>query len=291
MIVMETIEQLKKIELENSTPDDVRKILYESPLPAIKSVITKGTYIIRARKGDGYTKRSQMTYCPVEFCKSLQRATLNGQTMFYGVISDDQSYLENARAISCAECSKLTRAGLESIGREKFTLSYWEVVKPISVVSFITDSTFPKVQNNKLLSDLRNTFNNMSLTSQEKNLIRFISDEFSKIVTDNREYLITATISSDIINKTKTDGIIFPSVQLGGQGGLNIALSPNAVNSKLRFIRTLGQTLYKNKDKSLIRIEKYTEKNSKTHIKYQFSNQILLDELNIKDVNELPLIE
>ena len=28
---METIEQLKKIELENSTPDDVRKILYESP--------------------------------------------------------------------------------------------------------------------------------------------------------------------------------------------------------------------------------------------------------------------
>lgn len=86
MIVMETIEQLKKIELENSTPDDVRKILYESPLPAIKSVITKGTYIIRARKGDGYTKRSQMTYCPVEFCKSLQRATLNGQTMFYGVI-------------------------------------------------------------------------------------------------------------------------------------------------------------------------------------------------------------
>ena len=259
---METIEQLKKIELENSTPDDVRKILYESPLPAIKSVITKGTYIIRARKGDGYTKRSQMTYCPVEFCKSLQRATLNGQTMFYGVISDDQSHLENARAISCAECSKLTRAGLESIGREKFTLSYWEVVKPISVVSFITDSTFPKVQNNKLLSDLRNTFNNMSLTSQEKNLIRFISDEF-----------------------------IFPSVQLGGQGGLNIALSPNAVNSKLRFIRTLGQTLYKNKDKSLIRIEKYTEKNSKTHIKYQFSNQILLDELNIKDVNELPLIE
>lgn len=49
--------------------------------------------------------------------------------MFYGVISDDQSHLENARAISCAECSKLTRAGLESIGREKFTLSYWEVVK------------------------------------------------------------------------------------------------------------------------------------------------------------------
>lgn len=87
----------------------------------------------------------------------------------------------------------------------------------------------------------------MSFTNQEKNLIRFISDEFSKIVTDNREYLITATISSDIISKTKTDGIIFPSVQLGGQGGLNIVLSPNAVNSKLYFIRTLGQTLYKNK--------------------------------------------
>ena len=60
------------------------------------------------------------------------------------------------------------------------------------------------------------------LQTKKKDLIRFISNEFSKIVTDNKEYLISATISSDIINNTEIDGIIFPSVQLGGQAGLNI---------------------------------------------------------------------
>lgn len=288
---MEIIEPLKNIDFENATPDDIRNILYSKPLPTIQSEVIKGTYIVRARKGNGYTKRSQMTYCPVKFCSSIQRATLAGQTMFYGVISDDQAYLENARAISISECSKLTREGKESIGREKFTLSYWEVIKPLKVVSFIADSTFPEVQNNKLLNDLRDVFKKLLFTDQEKDLIRFISNEFSKVVTDNKEYLISATISSDIINNTEIDGIIFPSVQLGGQAGVNIALSTKAVNSKLRFIRTIDHTLYyKNRDKSLLRMEKVTENKGKTNDFNQFNNQIILNELNIKSIKELPLI-
>lgn len=288
---MEIIEKLKNIDFENATPDDVRNFLYSVTLPAIKSEVVKGTYIVRARRGDGYTKRSQMTYCPVNLCTSLQRATLAGQTMFYGVIADDQSHLENARAISSAECSKLTRGGKESIGREKFTLSYWEVVKPLSVVSFIADNTYSEVQNNKLLNDLRNVFMRESFTDLERELIRFISDEFSKVVTDNNEYLISATIASDIISKTEIDGIVFPSVQLGGQSGLNIALSPKAVNSKLRFIRTVGQTLYKNKEKTLVRIEKSTENAGETKTCYHFPNQEILSELGIKSLEELPLVK
>lgn len=287
---MEIIQLLKNIDFENATPNDIRNILCSRTLPTILSEVIKGTYIVRARKGDGYTKRSQMTYCPIRFCTSIQRATLAGQTMFYGVISDDQAHLENARAISIGECSKLTREGKESIGREKFTLSYWEVIKPLRVISFVADSTFPEVQNNKLLNDLRDVFRKLLFTDQEKDLIRFISNEFSKIVTDNKEYLISATISSDIINNTEIDGIIFPSVQLGGQAGQNIALSTKAVNSKLRFIRTIGHTLYKNRDKSLLRMEKVTENKCKTKDLNQFNNQIILNELNIKSIKELPLI-
>lgn len=136
----------------------------------------------------------------------------------------------------------------------------------------------------------RDVFRKLLFTDQEKDLIRFISNEFSKIVTDNKEYLISATISSDIINNTEIDGIIFPSVQLGGQAGLNIALSTKAVNSKLRFIRTIGHTLYKNRDKSLLRMEKVTENKCKTKDLNQFNNQIILNELNIKSIKELPLI-
>lgn len=137
---------------------------------------------------------------------------------------------------------------------------------------------------------VESVFRKLRFTDQEKDLIRFISNEFSKVVTDNKEYLISATISSDIINNTEIDGIIFPSVQLGGQAGLNIALSTKAVNSKLRFIRTIGHTLYKNRDKSLLRMEKITENKCKTKDFNQFNNQIILNELNIKSIKELPLI-
>ena len=181
---MEIIEKLKIINFENATPDDVRDILYYRTLPAIRSEVTKGTYIVRARRGDGHTKRNEMTYCPVKFCTSLQRATLAGQTMFYGVISDDQSHLEDACAVSISECSKLSREGNDTVGKEKFTLSYWNVIKPFRVVSFIADSTFPQVHDNKLLNELRDVFNGSSFTYQEKELIRFISNEFSKVVKD-----------------------------------------------------------------------------------------------------------
>lgn len=289
---MDIIEQLKSINFENAEPNDILNILHSVTLPTISSEVIKGTYILRTRKGDGYTKRSQMTYCPIRLCTSIQRATLAGQTMFYGVISDDQAHLENARAISISECSKLTREGKKSIGREKFTISYWEVIKPLNVVSFIADTTFSEVQNNKLLNNLRDAFKRSSFTNQEKDLIRFISNEFSKDVINNKEYLISATISSDIINNPEkaTDGIIFPSVQLGGQAGLNIALSTKAVNSKLRFKRTIGHTLYKNRDKCLIRMEKVTENKGKTIFFNQFDNEIILNELNINSLKELPFI-
>ena len=86
---MEIIEKLKNIDFENATPDDVRKGLYSVMVPMIKSEIVEGTYIVRARRGVGFTTPSQMTYCPVNLCTSLQRATLPGQTMFYGVNSDN----------------------------------------------------------------------------------------------------------------------------------------------------------------------------------------------------------
>lgn len=288
---MDILEQLKKMDLKNATPNDVRKVLYSVNLPTIRSEISKGAYILRARRGDRYTKRSQMTYCPVELCTSLQRATLAGRTMFYGVLSDSQLHLENARIISSAECSKLTRDGIKSIGREKFTVSYWEVIKPLKVVSFIADSTFPEEKNNKLLTLLREVFNDLSFSSIERDLIRFVSSEFSKVVTDNREYLISATISSDIIDETNIDGIIFPSVQLEGQAGLNIALSPKAVNTKLRFKRTIGQTLYKNKEKTIALIEKATGKNGENVRVKKISNQAILETLRIKNINDLPLVE
>ena len=84
------------------------------------------------------------------------------------------------------------------------------------------------------------------------------------------------------------DGIVFPSVQLGGQAGLNIALIPKAVNRKLRFIRTLEQTLYKNEGLSFLRIEKAEGKKLD---RKQVPDNIIEKELNISSLSDLPVID
>lgn len=291
---MDVINKLKQIDFNSNNSDDVNNILSLKPILTMQSVVNRGTYIVRSRKGGHFRKRSQVTYCPASKCNSLQRATLAGNTMFYGVISDDQSHLENARAISISECSILCREGINSIGREKFSISYWEVIKPLNVISFIADTTFPDIEDNILLNDLRKAFIHKSnlLPEEDKDLFRFISSEFSKTVNSPKEYLISATIATTILNnESQIDGIMYPSVQLGGLAGLNIALSPRSVNKKLRFIRIIDNTLYKNKEQSYLRMEKVTERCSKTIVlRNDISNQYLKEMLGIDSLSALPLV-
>ena len=288
---MTTLDALIKIDYITSTPDDVRNILADLTILCVPFYIRKGIYILRGRRGSGYTKRSQMTYCPTEKCFSMQRATLKGQTMFYGVISDNQSHQENARAIVTGECSKLCREGTSSIGRETISLSHWEIVKPLHVVSLINNETFTEVKDNIILNQLRDAFTlfhgEQKSSDEEKEISKFISSEFAKKVNSDNEYLISATIATDIVKDMGFDGIVYPSVPMGGQAGLNIAITPNAVNRKLRFRRTLEQTLYKNRDLSFVRLEKAEGKN----LPYkQIPDYIIEKELNIESIYDLPII-
>jgi len=288
---MTTLETLKKIDYINSTPDDVRSILADLTILCVPFYIREGIYILRGRRGSGYTKRSQMTYCPAEKCISMQRATLKGQTMFYGVISDDQSHQENARAIVTGECSKLCREGTSSIGRETISLSHWEIVKPLHVVSLINDENFTEVKDNIILNQLRDAFTlfhgEQNSSDEEKEISKFISSEFAKKVNSNNEYLISATIATDIVKDMGFDGIVYPSVPMGGQAGLNIAITPKAVNRKLRFRRTLEQTLYKNRGQSFVRLEKADGKKIPHK---QCPDSLIEKELNIESIFDLPIV-
>jgi len=292
---MSSIEELRNLDLKSSNPDIVRRILNEFAILCVPFYIKKGVYILRARKGNGFVKRKDMTYCPVEKCTSLQRATLAGQTMFYGVISDNQSHQDHARAIAVSECSSLCKEGIDSTGREYFTVAHWEVVKQLHVVSLITDKTFPNITENIILNCLRDAFvllhGDSKSSEEEKEIAQFVSDEFSKPVKadENYKYLISATIATDIINDMDFDGIVFPSVRLGGQGGLNIALTPKAVNKKMRFIRTLDHTLFKKQDQTFLRMERVTEKGRKRRID-QFSDEFIIQRFGIKTLQELPIV-
>ncbi len=290
---MTYIEELKNINLKDSNPDSIRNILQNHIFSCTPLYINNGTCILRVRKGGGFKERKEMTYCPIEKCHNLQRASLAGNTMFYGVISDNQRNLENAQVVATSECSKLCRDGVESVGRETFTISHWVVIKQLNVISFITDKTFPEINDNDILNYIRNT-TKQHLTKnsilEETQLSQFLSDEFSKKVNpdENYQYLISATIATDIVNDMGFDGIIYPSVQLSGQGGVNIAIKPQAVDNKLKFIKTFDQTLFKKLNKSLIRLENETECGRTkriTHISDEYVKQVL----DLKDLKELPL--
>ena len=212
--------------------------------------------------------------------------------MFYGVISENQSEQEKARLIATSECSVLCHQGKNSIGKEIFTISHWEVIKPLRLISFITSTTFKNVTDNPLLNQLRELHQKYrnEFQSNQVDIADFISDEFSKRVAHNEphQYIISATISSDIIRDSDIDGIIYPSVQMQGQCGVNIALLPKAVDEKLEFKRTMLQTLYKNGEKSVIRLEHCTENNILTDIS-QYSDNDIAIQIGVNNLNELPL--
>lgn len=109
---MNIIQELQRQVAMNAGPDQVRKILGGTNVLCTPFIIDKGAYILRSRKGSGYTKRRDMTYCPVKLCNTMQRTTLVGKSMFYGVIADKQNHQENARAVSLSECSSLCRKGM-----------------------------------------------------------------------------------------------------------------------------------------------------------------------------------
>lgn len=289
---MNILEKLQSFDFKNNTPDDVRNLLSNLKIYSIPFYINKGVYIIRGRKGAGFTKRSQMTYCPEGKCSTLKRASLVNQTMFYGVISNKQSNQQDALLVALCECSILCREGVKSKGKENFSLSYWEILKPLHVVSFINDMTFHKEKGNELLNQLRRayvTFHGESNSSgDDKDISKFISSEFSKEVKDSTEYLISATIATDIIKDMGYDGIVYPSVQLHGKWGINIALTPQAVNKKLRFKRIVEHTLYKNKGHSILLPKKIVGKKQPL---IQIPDVYIERRLGIRSLSELPNIE
>lgn len=281
---MKNIRRLKNLDFTSSKPDDVREILSNVGFLPISCVLKAGTIIVRTRDKEGCFKRSEMTYCSKEKAEDdFQRASLGYKPMFYGVISDDKFSIEKAEAISIAESSKLCRQGKFSIGIEKFSVSYWEVNKPLKVAAFITDETFLNVQDNVLLNILRDSFKekckDTDICQNDIDLARFISSEYSKKVNDKREYLISATISDIIINDFGYDGVIFPSVPFMGQAGLNIAIPPNIVDDSLFFIGTSQNVLYKNKNKSIIR------KENKNMV--EFPDFVIEKELGIDSISSL----
>lgn len=287
------IECLKSIDLNDDSKTEDIKDLLQLRAPIVHATADVGYIVTRARRGQGYKEQKEMSYKPSNLCKTYQRASLPYHTVFYGILSDNESHLENARAIGLSECSILANAGINSIGREYIATSQWKITESINVACIISANSYKDVHNNRLLEILRQDFTDKFSDNDEALFISdFIEGEFSKRVPNghDNEYKISAILTDMLFNKF--EAVAYPSVKLGGQAGLNIAIRPDVADSKLTLLKIADQCYYKNAEYGTVHIESiYDVINGYEQPVHQQSDSDLYKQLGISSINELPLIK
>ena len=300
MSKQEALEKLRTLDLKHSTSEAVSALFsIIEDIPAVVVTLPKGSKIItRTRMGRGFVNSAELSYCPASRCSTIQRATLPYETAFYGCIADEENHLENGRILGISECSYLAQQGIDSIGREHITASQWEITKPIKVISFINDNTFPKTNNRSKIVELfvcHYKFNDVKDSHFVHEIGDFLTSEFCKKVAKgcDYEYLITATIIHDLLYSTEHnfDAVAYPSVPAEGQLGINIAIKPSAADTKLALYRVIEQSFFKYKDKSILRIDRGFDNHRHLLSGQQYGDDVVCEQLGIKSIKELPFIK
>lgn len=290
MTTSEVIRKLRNLDLSTYPFNEVHTLIQRfNSIKVIRITIQPGAIVTRIRKGTGIKSQKEMSYPPVEICNNCQRANLPRHSMFYGTISDSISPTVDNRVIAVSECSTLARMGKASKGVERFTISNWLTVKPIQLATIVDDKAFEDIHNNKLLQLAKEKFEEFKLLPEYDEYARFVADEFSKPVENDYEYLISAAIADAYVHQTNFDGIIYPSVRLGGQSGMNIALKPEIADSSL-VLHNVGELVYyKNGEQGIVIVDKlanietwnYFESPSKPPL------DILLSEIGVTSMEDL----
>lgn len=237
---------MRSIDLNDDSKTKDIKDLLQLRAPIIHATADVGYTVTRARRGQGYKGQKDMSYKPSSLCKTYQRASLPYHTVFYGILSDNESHLENARAIGLSECSILANEGINSIGREYIATSQWNITESINVACIISANSYNDVHNNRLLKNLRQYFIDEFSDNDEALFISdFIEGEFSKRVPNghDNEYKISAILTDILFNKFDFEAVAYPSVKLGGQAGLNLAIRPDVADSKLTLLKIADQCI------------------------------------------------
>lgn len=292
----EAINILESLDVRKSSYAEVSRLLrMVEDIPAITATLREGVAIHRTRMGRGYYTKGELTYKDASKCSNMQRATLPYESAFYGCISDSQEQMENARMLGLMECSALARSPKES-GWEYVTASIWNVVKPIRVISFITDQS---IAIGKRYGEQVELFGRIyaerhnDASSLQKRVGMFIDREFGKQVDDARDYLFTASLVHDFLYSEEYDfdAVVYPSVQSVGELGLNIVIKPSAADEKLRLYQVLDQSFYKNENRSLLRIDAGYDASHHKLSEDPISNYELIEHTGITSIEDIKFIE
>lgn len=211
-----------------------------------------GKSLTRARPGKGYSQKSDLSYLPQDKNKKCQRASTPNKTMFYGTISQDGASLDRTRMIAASECSSLLRGGIETKGIEMITYGRWAIIKDINLVVILGEDIYSNTSDNPLLSELKKAYqhfisSNPEMSESIKSISNFFATEFAKKdIREDYDYFMSALFTEVITKDLGYDGVMYPSVQSGGEWGFNVAIKPEVVDKNMILEMVLETTLYKN---------------------------------------------
>ena len=205
-----------------------------------------------------------------ELLKSLKkhgtfgRANLPGIPIFYGAMASPE--IEIPRAVAFMETSNMPYD--DTINEEYFTLSRWSVQEEFLVYEVAFADTDQKsaltIDSFEKQSSFIQEISSHQLRVEAVKQLEFFSEEFSKVVKrgEDHDYKISAIFTDVILNHRENQGevhgIAYPSVK-SGHLGLNVALTPYAVDNFLKFEFASVMRAFRDKDGTLV-IGKSTER-------------------------------
>lgn len=212
----EIINTLKRLDLSTYPYDEVMRLVSMFQPKFLRITLPQGCIIERIRPDINVYERQEVSYRPADKNTRPQRATLPGKTAFYGTMCHVEESLMNTRYIALLEASRLVKQGLTANGEEHYTLSRWITSQPIKLAVFVHDSVFKEAVHNRLLVVAKQKWDNgktfIDDVFQAEEYSRYVTSQFSKPVTEDYEYIITATIAEMLMYASRCDGVMYPSV-------------------------------------------------------------------------------
>lgn len=269
-------------EIYNLLKNGIGKI----PLPLAK--VRLNAHIDRARANNGvelFKHINDLGYIKDKnvidnVLTSFGRANCPHQVMFYGAL--ETSLIDKQRLTAIAETSHVFRvAGTDCVEGKHYTVSRWETQKEFLVVEVVFSEY--ALKNNPEIAD---SFEKQKKMLQEHNLpqkemdfqlefLKFISEQFSKKVTDPDEYKISVAYTNLALLHPDVSGITYPSVQTE-YFGVNIVLPTETVDKYIKPIVSSTQIIYKKGQKSLIANGGHFCDNIKTTESIRWKNETML---------------
>ena len=228
------ISELKSLDLSSYPIDKVRGLLSELKQRGLLiTELNPGYVIYRMRPGFNYRTKEDISYNLEQNCTKCQRASLRGETVFYGIIvKNNNEQTSSAEYVGMCECSNLLWEENVEKSTEMITCGRWSVKKTLRLVSMVHPNVFPSVDN-PLLNQIIKDYNKHRFNEGFNIIQEYICNEFSKPVDrkDDYNYLISALFTKRMITEYGFDGVLYPSQRAEGKVGLNVALSKTVVDN------------------------------------------------------------